>query len=172
MIVIVSERPNPMRNSKLFKWLVNQNAKYLKKHYSECIRNGLFHIGSEYYRAMIYKKTGEVFDRADYERSGGQMYAIIHKYRRYKRRAAAKMREIIVSELHPTLHKYFSWMIEQSMEYLKKEYSNCIRKNLWSVAEDYFRAMLWKKTQKVFPKTTFHNRNGELIAFTHVYNGG
>lgn len=86
MIVIVSERPNPMRNSELFKWLVDHNTEYLKKNYSRCIRSGLFRIGSEYYKALLFKKTGEVFERVDYTRSGSLMYAIVTKYRKDKRR--------------------------------------------------------------------------------------
>lgn len=85
MIVITDERPNPVRNSKLFKWLVNQNAEFLKKEYSDCIRSGLFYIGSEYYKALLFKKTGEVFERVEYTRSGSQMYAIVIKYRALKR---------------------------------------------------------------------------------------
>lgn len=85
MIVIADERPNPVRNSKLFKWLVNQNAEFLKKQYSECIRSGLFHIGSEYYKALLFKKISEVFERVEYTRSGSRIYAIVTKYRKYKR---------------------------------------------------------------------------------------
>lgn len=85
MIVITDERPNPVRNSKLFKWLVDHDTEFLKENYSRCIRSGLFHIGSEYYKALLFKKVSEVFERVDYARSGSRIYAIVTKYRKYKR---------------------------------------------------------------------------------------
>lgn len=85
MIVIIDERPNPIKNSKLFSWLINQETEFLKKEYSDCIRSGLFHIGSEYYKALLFKKTSKVFERVGYDRHGGQMYAIVTKYKGHKR---------------------------------------------------------------------------------------
>lgn len=82
--VIVSERANPMSRP-LFEWMVDQDMKYLKTQYSDCIRNGLFCIGAEYYRALLFKKTGEVFGGVDYIQRNGKMYAVVRKYKRYKR---------------------------------------------------------------------------------------
>lgn len=69
----------------LFEWMVDQDMWHLKMQYSDCIRNGQFYIGSDYYRAILYKKTGKVFDGVDYIQRCGKMYAVVRKYKRYKR---------------------------------------------------------------------------------------